>query len=119
MTQTILVVEDEETLREELAYQLEQERFRVVQAADGAEALARFRSDKPDLIVLDVMLPVLSGIELTRIIRRESDVPILMLTARGSEVDSRRPRAWRRRLRDQAVQPARAAGAHSRPAPAW
>ena len=87
MTQTILVVEDEETLREELAYQLEQERYRVVQAADGAEALARFRSEKPDLIVLDVMLPVLSGIELTRIIRRESDVPIVMLTARGSEVD--------------------------------
>jgi len=85
--QTILVVEDEETLRQELAYQLEQDGFGVVQAADGAEALERFRETKPELILLDVMLPRLSGTELLRIIRRESDVPVLMLTARGSEVD--------------------------------
>ena len=87
MAQTILVVEDEDTLRIELAYQLEQEGYRVVQAADGAQALDRFRADKPDLILLDLMLPELSGTELTRIIRRESDVPILVLTARDSEVD--------------------------------
>ena len=87
MVQTILVVEDEDTLREELAYQLEQEGYRVSQAADGAQALDRFRADKPDLILLDLMLPEVSGTELTRIIRRESDVPILILTARGSEVD--------------------------------
>ena len=87
VAQTILVVEDEATLREELAYQLSQDGYRVVQAEDGAEALARFRTDKPDLIVLDVMLPQLSGTDVMRILRRESDVPILMLTARGGEVD--------------------------------
>ena len=87
MPQTILVVEDEDTLRQELAYQLERDGFGVIQAADGAEALARFRDSKPELILLDVMLPELSGTEVLRIIRRESDVPVLMQTARGSEVD--------------------------------
>ena len=87
MTRTVLVVEDEEPLRTELAYQLEQEGYRVVQAADGAQALERFRADKPDLVLLDLMLPRLSGIEFTRIIRRESDAPILMLTAKAGEVD--------------------------------
>ena len=84
---TILVVEDEDTLREELTYQLEQEGYRVVAAADGARALELARSEEPDLILLDVMLPELSGTELTRIIRRESNVPIVVLTARGSEID--------------------------------
>ena len=69
------------------SYQLEQEGYRVVSAADGGEALEPFRRDKPDLILLDLMLPVMSGIEVTRVVRRESDVPILMLTARDSEVD--------------------------------
>ena len=87
MAHKILVVEDEDTLREELAYQLGQEGYSVAQAADGGTALEQFRTLKPDLILLDVMLPVLSGTELLRIIRRESQVPILMLTARGSEVD--------------------------------
>jgi len=87
MAQTILVVEDEDILREELAYQLEHDGYAVVQAADGAQAIERFRADKPDLVLLDLMLPQLSGTEVTRIIRRESDVPILILTARGSEVD--------------------------------
>jgi DNA-binding response OmpR family regulator len=87
MPQTILVVEDEDTLRDELSYQLEQEGYRVVRAADGGEALDRFRADKPDLILLDLMLPVMSGVEVTRVVRKESDVPILMLTARDSEVD--------------------------------
>jgi DNA-binding response OmpR family regulator len=84
---TVLVVEDEEPLRTELAYQLEREGYRVVQASDGAQALERFRADKPDLVLLDLMLPKLSGIEFTRIIRRESDAPILMLTAKAGEVD--------------------------------
>ena len=84
MAQTILVVEDEDILREELAYQLEHDGYAVVQAADGAQAIERFRADKPDLVLLDLMLPQLSGTEVTRIIRRESDVPILILTARGS-----------------------------------
>ena len=87
MARTVLVVEDEEPLRAELAYQLEQEGYRVVQASDGAKALDRFRADKPDLVLLDLMLPELSGIEFTRIVRREADTPILMLTARASEVD--------------------------------
>jgi DNA-binding response OmpR family regulator len=87
MAHTILVVEDEETLRQELAYQLGQEGYRVVEAADGAAAIERFRADSPDLILLDVMLPRLSGTEVLRIIRRESDVPVLMLTARSSEID--------------------------------
>jgi DNA-binding response OmpR family regulator len=87
MAQTILVVEDEDTLRDELAYQLEQEGYRVVQATDGGQALERFRAERPDLVLLDVMLPRLSGTELLRIVRRESDVPVLMLSARGSEVD--------------------------------
>ncbi|MEO8625669.1 MAG: response regulator transcription factor [Candidatus Limnocylindrales bacterium] len=87
MARTVLVVEDEEPLRTELAYQLEQEGYRVVQANDGAMALERFRADKPDLVLLDLMLPELSGTEFTRIVRRESDVPILMLTAKASELD--------------------------------
>jgi DNA-binding response OmpR family regulator len=87
MARTVLVVEDEEPLRTELAYQLEQEGYRVVQASDGAQALERFRADKPDLVLLDLMLPRLSGIEFTRIVRRESDAPILMLTAKAGEVD--------------------------------
>jgi len=87
VARTVLVVEDEEPLRAELAYQLEQEGYRVVQASDGAKALERFRAEAPDLVLLDLMLPELSGTEFTRIVRRESDVPILMLTARASEVD--------------------------------
>jgi len=87
MAQTILVVEDEDTLRETLAYQLEQDGYRVVTAADGGSALTEFRSQKPNLVLLDLMLPELSGMEVARILRRESAVPILMLTARGSEID--------------------------------
>ncbi|TMF37871.1 MAG: response regulator transcription factor [Chloroflexi bacterium] len=87
MARTILVVEDETTLRETLAEALEAEGFQVVQAADGRAALARFRADRPDLVILDLMLPELSGIEVCRIIRAESGVPIVMLTAKDSELD--------------------------------
>jgi DNA-binding response OmpR family regulator len=87
MARTILVVEDETTLRETLADALEAEGFRVLQAADGRAALAQFRVDHPDLILLDLMLPELSGIEVCRIIRAESGVPIVMLTAKDSELD--------------------------------
>jgi len=87
MARTILVVEDETTLRETLADALDAEGFRVVQAADGREALARFRGDRPDLVLLDLMLPELSGVEVCRIIRAESSVPIVMLTAKDSELD--------------------------------
>jgi DNA-binding response OmpR family regulator len=87
MPRTILVVEDETTLRETLADALEAEGFHVLQAADGRSALTQFRSDHPDLILLDLMLPELSGIEVCRIIRAESGVPIVMLTAKDSELD--------------------------------
>ncbi len=87
MPRTILVVDDEPTLRETLAENLEAEGFGVVTAADGRDALRQFRDTHPDLILLDLMLPELSGIEVCRIIRGESGVPILMLTAKDSEVD--------------------------------
>jgi len=84
---TILLVEDDDTLRKTLAYNLSQEGYKVVQTGDGAEALTLAREHDPDLIVLDVMLPTLDGLSVCRIIRNESDVPIIILTARGSEVD--------------------------------
>src|SRR6266545_2062722 len=87
MARTILVVDDEPTLRETLVDALEADGFRVVAAADGREALTRFRADRPDLVLLDLMLPELSGIEVCRIIRAESGVPIVMLTAKDSELD--------------------------------
>ncbi|MEW5992449.1 MAG: response regulator transcription factor [Chloroflexota bacterium] len=87
MARTILVVDDEPTLRETLADALAADGFRVVQAGDGRAALEAFRAEAPDLVLLDLMLPELSGIEVCRIIRAESAVPIVMLTARGSEVD--------------------------------
>ena len=87
MARTILVVDDEPTLREALAEALDADGFHVITAADGREALERFREHRPDLVVLDLMLPELSGIEVCRILRRESGVPILMLTAKSSEID--------------------------------
>jgi len=87
VARTILVVEDEPTLRETLAEALEADGFRAVQAADGQEALERFRVEQPDLVLLDLMLPELSGLEVTRRIRAESSIPIVMLTARDAEVD--------------------------------
>jgi DNA-binding response OmpR family regulator len=87
MARTILIVDDEPNLREALAEGLEAEGFQVVTAADGREALVRFRETGPDLIILDLMLPELSGVEVCRIVRAESPVPILMLTAKDSEVD--------------------------------
>src|SRR5205809_2447305 len=87
MARTILVVEDETTLRETLAEALEAEGFQVVQAGDGRAALARFRADRPDLVILDLMLPELSGIGVCPVVRAESGVPIVMLTARESELD--------------------------------
>ena len=87
MARTILVVDDEPTLRETLAEALESEGYRVITAADGRDALAQFRAERPDLVLLDLMLPELSGIEVCRIIRAESGVPIVMLTAKDSEID--------------------------------
>ena len=87
MARTILVVDDEPTLRETLVEALETDGFRVVSAADGREALTVFRAERPDLVLLDLMLPELSGVEVCRIIRSESSVPIVMLTAKDSELD--------------------------------
>jgi DNA-binding response OmpR family regulator len=87
MVRTILVVDDEPTLRETLVDALELEGYRAIPAADGREALTRFRADHPDLVLLDLMLPQLSGVEVCRILRAESQVPIIMLTARDGEVD--------------------------------
>ncbi len=87
MARTILVVEDEPTLRETLVEALQADGFRVTAAANGRSALERFRIDHPDLVLLDLMLPEISGIDVCRLIRAESSVPIVMLTARGSEVD--------------------------------
>src|SRR5712691_5904502 len=87
MARTILVVDDEPTLRETLVDALEADGFRVVSAADGREALLRFRAERPDLVLLDLMLPELSGIEVCRIIRAESGVPVIMLTAKDAELD--------------------------------
>jgi DNA-binding response OmpR family regulator len=87
LARTVLVVDDEKTLRETLADGLESEGYVVVQAADGREAVDVFRRRHPDLILLDLMLPEISGTEVCRIIRAESGVPILMLTAKSAEVD--------------------------------
>ena len=85
--ESVLVIEDEENLVEVLRYNLEREGYRVEACLDGAEGLDSARSSHPDLIILDVMLPGLDGFEICRILRRESDVPILFLTARGEEID--------------------------------
>ncbi len=83
----VLVVEDEPALRETLAYNLERAGYRVLTAADGRQGLEIARRERPDALVLDVMLPGLDGLEVTRILRQESAVPILMLTARADEID--------------------------------
>jgi DNA-binding response OmpR family regulator len=83
----ILVVEDDANLLETLKYNLVKDGYDVVTAADGAMAVELTRNEKPDLIILDLMLPQLSGFEVCRILRKEMTVPILMLTARTDEVD--------------------------------
>jgi two-component system response regulator RegX3 len=83
----ILVVEDEQSLREPLVYLLEKEGYEVVDAADGDQAIKEFNAKQPDLILLDLMLPKKSGNEVCQIIRQTSNVPIIMLTAKDSEID--------------------------------
>jgi DNA-binding response OmpR family regulator len=83
----ILIVDDEPTLVATLKYNLEREGYQVLTAADGESGLSLARSNRPDLIVLDLMLPVIDGFEVCRILRREMTVPILMLTAKTDEVD--------------------------------
>lgn len=88
MTKTqILVADDDEMIIDALSYQLEREGYEVLVALDGVQALEIARTQHPNLILLDVMMPRLQGWEVCREIRRESTVPILMLTARGEEID--------------------------------
>jgi DNA-binding response OmpR family regulator len=84
---TILLVDDEDSVQKLLAYPLERDGFRVLQARDGEEALARFSDEHVDLVVLDLMLPKLDGLEVCKRLRAESEVPIIMLTARDDELD--------------------------------
>jgi len=87
---TILVVEDEETVQETLAYNLEQEGYRGLTADDGEAALQLIRQERPDLVVLDIMLPRLDGLAVCRLVRKDPEVahtPIIMLTARGTQGD--------------------------------
>ncbi len=84
---TILIVEDEESLAEPLAYLLQKEGFETLLAPDGPSALEQFSDDGVDLVLLDLMLPGMSGTDVCRKLRAESDVPIIMVTARDSEID--------------------------------
>jgi two-component system, OmpR family, response regulator len=83
----VLIVEDDQTLLSVLEYNLAKEGYNVVTATDGVQALEAARRVKPDLIILDIMLPKMSGFEVCRILRKEMTVPILMLTAKDDEID--------------------------------
>jgi two-component system response regulator RegX3 len=84
----VLVVDDEQSYRDALAVALEREGFEVVLAADGVEAIERFEESRPALVLLDVMLPRLSGVDVCRELRSRSRVPIIMVTARNAEIDA-------------------------------
>jgi DNA-binding response OmpR family regulator len=84
---TILLVDDEDSVQKLLTYPLERDGFRVVQARDGEQALRLFGDERIDLVVLDLMLPKVDGLEVCKRLRADSNVPIIMLTARGEELD--------------------------------
>jgi len=83
----ILVVDDEPSVTDLLAYNLRKASYEVLTAADGRTALELARQDKPDLILLDLMLPAMDGLDLCRELRKTSNVPVIMITARGEEID--------------------------------
>ena len=87
MPEKILVVEDEPSLQETLAYNLKKQGYEVSTSGDGRLAVDQARSFQPDLVILDVMLPGMDGFEVCKILRKESNIPILMLTARDDEID--------------------------------
>ena len=87
MPKKILIVEDEANIRELLRLYLEREGYTVFEAENGVEGIKKWKSDKPDMLLLDVMMPVMDGWEVCREIRAESDVPIIMLTAKGETAD--------------------------------
>ena len=86
-TDKILIVEDDTNLLATLKYNLDKDGYDVATAVDGAEAIETARKEKPDLIILDIMLPIMNGFEICRILRKEMTVPILMLTAKAEEMD--------------------------------
>ncbi len=87
MSRRVLIVDDEKNMVDTLVYNLRKDGYEISVAYDGEEALEVAECDKPDLIILDLMLPVIDGFEVCRIIRRKSDIPIIMLTAKEEEVD--------------------------------
>jgi len=87
VAEKILIVDDEKPIVDSIKYTLYKEGYDVVVAYDGEDALEKFKKENPDLIILDIMLPKLSGLEVCRIIRRTSNVPIIMLTAKGEDMD--------------------------------
>ena len=87
MTQRILIVDDEPAVRDLLAYNLRKAHYDVLQAADGREALRLAAESAPDLILLDLMLPEVDGLDVCRELRKASNVPVIMITARGEEID--------------------------------
>lgn len=87
MNQRILLVEDEHTVADAVQYHLEREGYRVIIAHDGPSALEGFRASEPDLVLLDLMIPGMSGLELCKLIRSESQVPIVVVTAKDAESD--------------------------------
>src|SRR5512136_2431172 len=87
MSQKILVVDDELEIVKVVRAYLEQSNFRVITASDGQQALATFRHERPDLVILDLSLPKMDGLDVCRAIRRESNTPVIMLTARVEETD--------------------------------
>lgn len=87
MAKKILLVDDDPVLLDTLSYRLSQEGFEIITAGDGVRGLEQARREHPDLLVLDLMLPELDGFDVCRILRRDSAVPILMLTARENEMD--------------------------------
>lgn len=87
MSQKILVVDDEKSILDIIAFNLKKENFEIVSAMDGEEGYEKFETESPDLILLDIMMPKMDGIEVCKKIREKSNVPIIMLTAKAEEVD--------------------------------
>ncbi|MDH7482709.1 MAG: response regulator transcription factor [Armatimonadota bacterium] len=87
MNEKILIIEDEALIADSVSYALKKEGYQVLVATDGAQGLAMAREQSPDLILLDIMLPTIDGFEICRILRKETSIPIIMLTAKGEEVD--------------------------------
>ncbi|HIU64408.1 MAG TPA: response regulator transcription factor [Candidatus Avacidaminococcus intestinavium] len=85
--QTVLIADDEAQIREILRIYFEKEGFKVVEAAEGAEAIIQVQAAKPDIILLDIMMPVLDGLEVCKQVRKISDIPIIMLTAKDEDDD--------------------------------